>query len=162
MLTVQIYDDAVTAYPGYDSSREFNVPTKELNEEIWTKERDNSGKISETTPETIVNENSSVNSQVAAKSVLEAPVWMSDRYTRMTSLLLRVETTQFLRLLIADIESTERDTAMFEFLRNSLGKLHTFAGLVTENLISVEDGKFVVTELGVRLITELAGDGSDD
>ena len=80
----------------------------------------------------------------------------------MTALLLRQESIQFLRLLISDIQSSQKNVTLFNFIRESLANLHTFSELVTENLISVEGGSIVVTELGDRVLSELAGDASAD
>ena len=77
---------------------------------------------------------------------------MGARGDRIAAIMLRPETLRLLDLLNGE-ESPE---AIYHFLVESARSLHAFADLVGEDLITVMQGRLVVTTLAGRVVARLA------
>ena len=71
-------------------------------------------------------------------------------------ILLQAESTQLLEIL--DLKSQETiKCELMSFLFQSKENLHTFADLVSEDVLSIREGEISLTAFGERIIEELVG-----
>ena len=80
------------------------------------------------------------------------PSWT--RTDRMRAILLRPETLQLIKI-IDDNDPVVRKEDLHQFLLASQQTLHTFSDLVSEDLISLKEGRLLLSQLAEHLIEQL-------
>lgn len=129
-----------------DKSPDYNDTLENINPESISGELSGEKLISNTLEESIIErgiELYSINDLANKKG--------AERLNKLITVLIRNETIDFLNIL------TERQNAnnIFNLIQKSNNYLHTFADLVSEDLISLEDNKFILTDLGRKLIKNI-------
>ena len=90
---------------------------------------------------------------------IEAPSTPS-RLDRIIALLTRQESLALLEQLANVDNALQAHSRLLAFLQSSNRHLHTFASLVDQDLIGLDDsGRLTLTEFGERVIRRVAGEG---
>lgn len=75
-----------------------------------------------------------------------------ERMNLLIAIVLRKETSEYLEA----ISMTNNPEAVYHIMLKSQNYLYTFANLVSQNLISLANNKFIITDLCKRIISDVA------